>query len=132
VVDLVEVHLVRLGQPERAQQERPDDEHHDEEQVEAVQPTPALGAKRRAAVGSDGRLAEAGAQPASSNVGREVQVGIGVTARVREGPAVAGAGLPAGNAGAVAVPTGSAPAGAADAAAIAVMPVIGAATPGPS
>ena len=51
VVDLVEVHLVRLGEPERAQQHRPDHEQDHEQQVELVQPAATLRAERRAAVG---------------------------------------------------------------------------------
>ena len=64
VVDLVEVHLVRLGEPERAQQHRPDHEHDHEEQVELVQPAATLRAKRRAAVGSERHLAQPRLEPA--------------------------------------------------------------------
>ena len=64
VVDLIEMHLVRLGQPERAQQERPDDQQHDEEEVEPVESPASLGAKRGAAVRTDRGLDETGPEPA--------------------------------------------------------------------
>ena len=48
VVDLVEVHLVRLGEPERAQPHRRDDEDDEQPQVEPVEPAAALRVQRPA------------------------------------------------------------------------------------
>ena len=42
VIDLVEVHLVRLGQPEHAEAQRGDDQDDQEPQVEPVEPAAAL------------------------------------------------------------------------------------------
>ena len=50
VVDLVEVHLVGLGQAEGAQQQRADDQEDDEEEVEPVEPAAAFGSQEHAAV----------------------------------------------------------------------------------
>ena len=53
VVDLVEVHPRRLGEPEHAQAHRGDDQHDQEPQVEAVEAAAALAVERRRAVGAD-------------------------------------------------------------------------------
>ena len=42
VVDLVEVHLVRLGEPEHPQAEDRDDEHDEHPEVEAVEAAAGL------------------------------------------------------------------------------------------
>ena len=64
VVDLVEVHLVRLGQAERAQQQRAEDEQDDQEQVEPVEAAAALVAEGGTPIRADRRLVEAGLEPA--------------------------------------------------------------------
>ncbi len=64
VVDLVEVHLVRLGQSERAQEQGAEDEQDDQEQVEPVEAAAALVAERGAPIRADRRLVEAGLEPA--------------------------------------------------------------------
>ena len=64
VVDLVEVHLVRLGQPEEAQREARHDEHGEEPHVEPVQAATALADERCAAVRPDRSLAETVPEPA--------------------------------------------------------------------
>ena len=72
VVDLVEVHLVRLGEPEGAQEHRRDDEHDEEPQVQPVETAATLGSKRRAAVRTDGRFVQACLEPAADT---ELRVG---------------------------------------------------------
>ena len=64
VIDLVEVHLVGLGQPVSAQDHGPDDQDHDDPQIELVEPAAALAAQQGAAVGPERRLAQAGPEPA--------------------------------------------------------------------
>ena len=64
VVDLVEVHLARLGQPEGAQEHRRDDEDDEEPQVDPIETAATLGSQRGAAVRPDGRLAQACLEPA--------------------------------------------------------------------
>ena len=63
VVDLVEVHVQRLPEPERAQHERGHDQHHEQPQVELVEATAALVGERCAPVGHDRPLAEPLAEP---------------------------------------------------------------------
>ena len=99
VVDLVEVHLVRLGEPEGAQQHRPDDEHDDEPQVEPVEPPAALAsagsrsdragsAPRRAVPGTSRRCraprtSAAASRWASDGDGRVARPGADADARRR-------------------------------------------------
>ena len=64
VVDLVEVHPQRLAEPERPQEQRRDDEHHDEPQVEPVEPPAALVVEQLRAI--EGRAAGDGAHAAGS------------------------------------------------------------------
>ncbi len=52
VIDLVEVHLVRLGEPEQAQPERREDQDEDEPGIEAVESAAALAHERPAPVGA--------------------------------------------------------------------------------
>ena len=64
VVDLVEVHLVRLGQPERPERQARDDQDREDPQVQAVEATAALAAQRGTPIRADGSLAETVAEPA--------------------------------------------------------------------
>ena len=64
VVDLVEVHLVRLGQPERSEQEAADHQHDQQPQVQPVEAAAALAGKQRAPVGADGTVAKPRPEPA--------------------------------------------------------------------
>ena len=64
VIDLVEVHLVRLGQTEDPQRQARHDEHGEEPEVEPVQAPATLAAQRRAAIRPDRPLAEPLAEPA--------------------------------------------------------------------
>ena len=63
VIDLVEVHLERLVEPEGAQHHRPEDEHDDDPQVEPVEPAAALVTDRGRPVGPDPRVVVAGLEP---------------------------------------------------------------------
>src|ERR1700675_1855092 len=58
VVDLVEMHLVRLGQAGGAQREAGDDENEDKPQIKPVETAAALPDEQAAAVGPDGWVAE--------------------------------------------------------------------------
>ena len=64
VVDLVEVHLIWLGEAERPERHRGDDEDDQEPQVKAVEPASTFGDERRAAVRADRSVAEPGPEPA--------------------------------------------------------------------
>ena len=73
VVDLVEVHPRRLAEPEGPQEERCDDEHDDEPQVEPVQPPAALAIElaRPIEAGPPGQPARAPGRPADERGARE-------------------------------------------------------------
>ena len=64
VVDLVEVHLLRLVEPEGAKHHRADDQDDDDPQVELVEPSAALVAERRRPIRPHGRIAVSRLQPA--------------------------------------------------------------------
>ena len=64
VVDLVEVHLVRLREAERAQDEAGQDEHHDQPQIEPVEAATALASEQPASIRPDRRRVEARPEPA--------------------------------------------------------------------
>ena len=64
VVDLVEVHLVGLGQPERPEHQARDDQDGQDPQVQAVEATAALAAQCGASIRADGPLAKTVAEPA--------------------------------------------------------------------
>ena len=64
VVDLVEVHLVGLGEAEHAQAERGQQEHDHQPHVEAVQPAATLADQRATPVGPHGPLGQPVADPA--------------------------------------------------------------------
>ena len=63
VVDLVEVHLVRLGQPEHAQPEDRHDEHDEDPEVEAVEAAAGLVVEGLRAVGPERPGSDLLAQP---------------------------------------------------------------------
>ena len=63
VVDLVEMHLVRLGQPPHAHGQERDRKEREHPDVQPVEPATALAGKLRAPVGSDGSIAEACLEP---------------------------------------------------------------------
>ena len=60
VIDLVEVHLLRLVEPEGPQDHRADHEYHDDPQIEPVEPPTALVPERGGPVRSDGWVAVPG------------------------------------------------------------------------
>ena len=64
VVDLVEVHLVRLLEPIGPEQHRADEDDQHEPQVEAVEAAAAFESQERAAVGADRDVAEPRREPA--------------------------------------------------------------------
>ena len=64
VIDLVEVHLVRLGQAEHPDPEDRHDENGEQPQVKPVEPPAGLVMEAAGAVGPDGPLRELGPEPA--------------------------------------------------------------------
>ena len=67
VIDLVEVHLVGLRQPEQAKAERGQYEDDEDPHIEAVEAAAALPDEQPAAVGPDRLIAEASAEPADES-----------------------------------------------------------------
>ncbi len=63
VVDLIEMHPGGVAEPVRAQDQRTDHEHDQEEQVQPVQAASWLAVEARRSVRAEGRLAHAGPQP---------------------------------------------------------------------
>ncbi len=79
VVDLVEVHPVRLREAERAEDERADHDHHEQPQVEPVESTASLAVEPAGSVGQEG--------PHGPEPEREGQPGTGAgRERRRRGP----------------------------------------------
>ena len=81
VVDLVEVHPVRLGQAERAQTEAGHDDDHQEPQVQSVEPPAGLAVKPPRAIGHERTHGQPRGQPAQAGPvaqhGRQVTPGRG-------------------------------------------------------